>query len=584
MTGLNKPLNDLIEFLDQADISGWEDISRVLAEVKDYYQAPKPDTLERFLEMVSQGTAFLTFDFGIDGVSIEISKYARLLESIFSPHAEAKLHFIGGDFYPQADSILKSSWLRRRIDGINGWAKWDEGYWFDALFFDEMKAGTERSREIASEIYRQSTVIARRLGDYLVTQNINLLVPVNVASNPGNMALTLALVFVTEALGTFVINSNHDYYWDGGKPVARREPSEEPGSRDHFFRNTDNRSFFSLFRLIYPWNGRRWLQVNINHRQSKKLIRDGFPKQKVFKINTSVREELFDDYGEKDVISARLRMAYILSNGAPLIRSTSTESFMGVLDSWMEKQRPQVIGSKDNLILDLTADNIIYMLQPTRVIARKRIEKGVELIQALLQGPLRSAFERERERQLVLHISGPTPLEHRDDLEIILQTYQNLVRNLPPHINERCFLAFSGGHQSHPSFDEEQFENLRIAEIYRMATVVLFPSEIEGRGLPIIESGAVGIPIICSRYRPDEVFADVVGEGLAEELQIRYLLFPEDEFTEVFLQHVADILLQPDKLKNWQQHNRQAVRQGYSEAALRKTFQLLLEKSYELSS
>jgi glycosyltransferase involved in cell wall biosynthesis len=218
------------------------------------------------------------------------------------------------------------------------------------------------------------------------------------------------------------------------------------------------------------------------------------------------------------------------------------------------------------------------------VIARKRIEKGVELIQSLLQGPMRQAFEQEQNRQLVLHITGPTPLEHQNDLETILHAYRCLIDNLPSSIAERVFLAFSGGRESHPSFSEEQFTNLNIAEIYRMATAILFPSEIEGRGLPIIESGAVGIPIICSRYQPEEVFADVVGEDLAEELRIRYLLFPEGELTEDFLEKIADILLRPEQLANWRKHNRQVIRMRYSEAALRTSFQSLLESSYESST
>ncbi len=581
---MNTSLKDLYEILDDESISSWEDFLPLLSKVRAIHSEPLPATWEQYLKTVSQGTAFLTFEFGIDGVSIEISKYARMLETLYKKYADAGLHFIAGDFSPQAEAILKSYWLRYQIDGINGWSKWEGGNWFDALFFEDMEEGSQRSSEIAIEIYRQSKIIARKLGNYLVANDIKLMIPVNVASNPGNMALTLALVFVTEALGTFVINSNHDYYWDEGKPIAIIQAGKEPGKRDHFFRNADNQSFYSLFRLLYPWNGRRWLQVNINNRQSKRLIAEfGFPENRVFKINTSVREELFEDYTPGDVKSARLRMAHILSDGDPVIRSISLTKHERHLHTWMEQQYPRVIGARDDLILDLSADNIIYLLQPTRVIARKRIEKSVELINSLLQGPMRQDFGQDRYRQLVLHITGPTPLEHQSDLETILQAYRQLIENLPSFVAERVFLAFSSGHESHPSFPEEQFTNLNIAEIYRMATVILFPSETEGRGLPIIESGAVGIPIICSRYQPEEVFANVIGEDLPEELQIRYLLFPEGEFSEGFLAKVADLLLRPEKLESWRRHNRQAIRMRYSETALRSAFQSLLESSYQIS-
>ncbi len=583
MNGINVTEEYFVTSLSDGEISGWEDITVEVKRTQALQHEPITATRQQYLKNASKGTAFLTFDIGIDGVSIEIAKYARVLESYYGKYEESRIHFIAGEFLPQADTILKPHWLRFQIDGINGWSKWDEGIWFDALYFEDMPAGGMRSADLAAEIYRQAQRIAHKLGEYLEANEIALLIPVNVASNPGNLALTLALVLVTEALGTAVININHDYYWDGGMPAAKRAPGEEPGSRDHFFRNYDNRPFFSLFQMLYPWNGRRWLQVNINKRQTKRLIRKyGFPKQSVFEISTSVSDKLFKDFSVEDVTSARQRMAYILSDGDPVIRSRSLIKHKRHLSSWMESQAPVVIGANAGLTLDVTAEDVLYLLQPTRVIARKRIERGVELIQALLEGPLAEVFEKNDTRQLVLHISGPTPLEHQADLEIVIDTFGDLIENLPDHIADRMFLAFSSGQETHPSFEEQYFADLDIAVIYRMATVILFPSEIEGRGLPIIESAAVGIPIICSRYQPEQVFADVIGEDLPEDLQIRYLLFPEGEFTSDFLHDVVDTITDPETSGQWVSHNRQAIRRRYSTAALKTAFSDLLDRSYEI--
>lgn len=591
-------LNRLFDILDEASIYSWEDISAVVDQVEAVQLEPLPDTRWEFFQTISQSTTFLTFDFGIDGVSIEIAKYARALEALYQPAASAGqgdsdpeafvvehsgLHFIAGDFYPQADSVLGPSWHRFQIEGINGWSKWGEGRWFDALYFEDMPADSQRSSELAAEIFRQSTVIARRLGQYLEDIKTGLLIPVNVASNPGNLALTLALVFVTEALGTVVINSNHDFYWDGGKPAADRGPGEEPGPRDHFFRNIDNKPFFALFQRLYPWNGRRWLQLNINRRQSKSLVeRYGFTKQRVLEISTCVGDEFFKDYTIEDVRSARRRMALILADGEEEIRSASLEAHRQRLEDWMEEQIPLVIGLRKSLRLDLMADDLIYLLQPTRVVARKRIERGVELIQALLQGPLSDTFEYNDRRQIVLHITGPTPLEHQADLETILFAFGDLKNNLPAAVAERVFLAFSAGREFHPVFEDYGLDALTIDDIYRLATVILFPSEIEGRGLPIIESAAVGVPIICSRYHPEDVFAHVVGEDLPAELRIRYLLFPEEDFSDEFLAEAAELmLLDPDVSTEWHEHNREAVQARYSRDALRASFRYVLDYAYE---
>ncbi len=559
-------MNQVSGIMSSAPLASWQAITQAL---------------NRFLRSISQGTAFLTFAIGIDGVSIEIVKYARVLESLYRPFGPAKLHFITGNFHPQADALLKPHWERFLIEGINGWSKWDEGQWFKALYYERLPAGSQRSSELAAEIYRQARVIAGKLADYLVAKDIGLLIAVNVASNPGNLALALALAFVSEALGLIVINSNHDFYWDGGKAAADRNPDEPPDERDHFFLNADNQHFFSLFKMLYPWQGRRWLQVNINNRQSERLIeRHGFPRQEVMELSTCVIDALFDDYSDEEIKHARLRMATILSHRSDELRPRSITDFRRLLPKWMAHQTPQVIGARDSLSLDLTADDIIYLLQPTRVIARKRIEKGVELIQALLRGPMRDSIEQQAGQQLILHITGPTPLEHQADLETILDAYAELINSLPSTVAERIFLAFSGGRGTHAFFEELGFEDMTIADIFRMATAVLFPSEIEGRGLPIIESAAVGVPIICSRYRPEEVFAEVIGEDLPEAMQIRYVLFPEDNYPDDFLQEVAQLLTSPGVRTKWREHNRQAIRARYSEAALRDAFQRLLDRAY----
>ena len=206
-------------------------------------------------------------------------------------------------------------------------------------------------------------------------------------------------------------------------------------------------------------------------------------------------------------------------------------------------------------------------------------KRDLYLIQELFQrGPLREEFEKNQKLQLVLHITGPTPIEHHIDHERVLRAYLEIRKNVPVSISDRIFLAFSVGHEDHASFRAKNYRRLRIEDIYRMATAVLFPSETEGRGLPIIESSACGVPLICSRYSPDEVFAEVVGENLAEEQQIRYVLFPEGSFSDAFLNEVTDLLLKPGMNKARIQHNKNAVRSRYSFVVLEDTFRYLLDR------
>ncbi len=580
MAGNKKILfNQMKQMLSETNVKRWKDISAVLESVKRDSPEIEAFTDKEFLNSLHNGIAFMTYDFGIDGVSIEIGKYAHCMEKIFTDAYSTLpvLHFISGDFHDKADAVLKPHWNRSHIREMNGWSKWHNGKWFSKLFYEDIPEGSKVSGDIAIEMWDQVISFAEELGSYVVNKNITLLFPVNIFSNPGNFAIAIAAILVSESLGMYVLNSNHDFYWEGGKPASERNPGEKSGVRDHFFRNIKNQAFFSLFKTLYPWNGKRWIQVNINHKQSRYLTTHyGFSKNRVFELSTFISDEFLREYTKQDVISSRRRMAYILSDGRPKIKPVQVSSHVANLTKWMKKQKPVVCGFRNGLELDLTSKKIIYCLQPTRIVARKRIEKDLHLFFALMNySHFRKEFEGNNDFQLVLHITGPVPIEHQADLETVLGAYIDLCSALPKDISDRIFIAFSVGTEDHPSFKANGLERMHIEDIYRLATVVLFPSETEGRGLPIIEASACRIPIICSSYYPEDVFANVVGKYLPEEKQIKYILFPENDFSQDFLSKATKLMFGENE-EELKKHNRDAVRMRYGTEVLAKTFYKLL--------
>jgi len=568
----------MMEFLNSRTPSNWQEISTILSNLEKESPSYSDLNQEAYWENLRSGVAFWTFDFGIDGVSIEIAKYALCLQKILGSD-KTEVHFIAGDFHPQADNVLKPDWKRHLIERVNGWDKWDQGKWFDHLFYQDMKEGSQISQKMAVEIWNQAVEMAEKLGRYIAENNISLLIPVNVNSNPGNLATGLCTILVSELMGLYVLNSNHDFYWEGGKPAEEREPGETAGPRDKFFQNWDNNSFFSLFKKIYPWNGRRWIQVNINKMQSKKLAKDGFPTHRVFEISTMVSEDFFRTYSKDDVMSVRRRMAHILSDGDPVVQTIAARSFLEGLGKWMVDQKPLVCSAKNDQTLDLVSDQIHYLLQPTRIIDRKRIEKDWHLVAALLRHPIfRDDFLSNDRRQIVLHITGPAPIEHQADLESVLHAYLDVLDSLPEPAASRVFMAFSIGTETHSSFEKAGFPKLTIEDIYHLATAVVFPSQTEGRGLPIIESSAAGIPIICSRYQPEEIFAGVVGEDLPENQQIQYIPFPEEQYTSSALDEITTALISHQGREEHNLHNKSATRLRYSKEVMLKAFREYLDQ------
>ena len=570
----------MMEKLNSVKPADWNEIDKTLFDIKQNSSFSKSLSKTEIIKELSKGFAFWTFDFGIDGVSIEISKYARCLEEILSNEKKAAVHFIAGDFHPQADSVIRPDWHRYLISRANGWSKWDNGKWFGKLFYQDMAENSKESKIVAVEIWSQAVRLAEIMGDYLAENEISLLIPVNVNSNPGNLATGLCTVLVSELMGIYVINSNHDFYWEDGKPASERKAGEKPGSRDKFFRNISNRPFFSLFKKIYPWDGRRWIQVNINKLQSKNLIKKfGFPNNHVFEILTSISEAFFRDYTKDEIKSVRLRMAHILSNGKSIIHPVSLNYCLSDIEKWMNNQKPFVCAREEGLCLDLTSEDILYFLQPTRIIKRKRIWRNLQLINALLHySPFLRKFEINKKQQIVFHITGPVPIEHQVDLETILKAFKRLTSEVSDLISNRLFLAFSVGTEEHPCFKENNFEHLYIEDIYKLASIVLFPSETEGRGLPILESSAAGIPIICSHYKPEEIFNDVVGKGLPEEQQILYTQFPEGDFSESFLDEVSKLLFLPETNIDRIKHNKNATSLRYGCRNMHKTFKRYLDE------
>ena len=189
-------------------------------------------------------------------------------------------------------------------------------------------------------------------------------------------------------------------------------------------------------------------------------------------------------------------------------------------------------------------------------------------------GPLREAFEQRPTLTLTLHITGPVPAEHRADLERVLDAYEATLAGLPEAIARRLFLALSVGFRSNPSHDGV----LDIVDIYQLADLVVFPSLTEGRGLPIPESAAAGIPIVCSPYDPRVVFDQVVGANLPADLQIRHAEFPEGDFSDELLARLTVVLLRPESQAALISHNREATKRRYSFAALQSSLAEILEQ------
>jgi hypothetical protein len=560
-------------------VQSWADIHAVLDEFATAETPRTDDTLDRRL---AGGIAFLTFDYGIDGVTIEIAKYACCLEQELRDRGiEPVIHCIGGDFHLAADQVLASRWRRKRIDQANGWSKWHGGVWFDRMFRADMPADSAESREVAQAVWQQAMGFARELADYLVDNGVGVLIPVNVNSNPGNPALALAAVLATEALDIPVLNSCHDFFWEAGKPSSDRQPGEAAGARDHFFRNHTNEAFFRLIERIHPWTGSRWLTMVINSLQEVGLARRAdIAPGRIMEVGTYIEDEFFVPITDERKIELRRQLGYLMAHGERMVSIELVDDFDARIPEWMNEQQPIVCGAETGISFDLADPHAIWLLQPTRIVPRKRIPRDWDLIEALFQyAPFRLMFEENPQLTLTLHVTGPVPAEHAGDLRDVVSGFKRVLGNAPNHIRRRIYLALSAGKLGHSTLQGRGFDHLSIADLYHLADLVLLPSATEGRGLPILESAAAGLPLVCSRYHPRGVFDAVIGSELEERERLQYLHFPEGRMGTALLQEITDRVFLPAVSSSLRLHNRRAVAARYGMRELTHSFAAGLERA-----
>ena len=317
------------------------------------------------------------------------------------------------------------------------------------------------------------------------------------------------------------------------------------------------------------------MQANINPVQSRRLIdRFHFHPDSVFTVGTAIDPSFFDEPTPARKHKSRQQMATVLG-GTPMIDPVSVVKFQRSISSWMADQTPVVCAAHEDLQLDITADGALYLLQPTRIVPRKRIWRDWELIEALLHyEPFRTVFDQRPEMTLTLHVTGPVPIEHQESIDRVLASYRSVLGSVPSEVGRRLFQAFSVGSQTHPSLPGK----LDIVDIYQLADLVVFPSAQEGRGLPIPESAAAGIPLVCSEYEPRSVFEEVIGMGLPPEQVIQYEKFPTGAFPDDLLARLTAALLEPETQNERKAHNRAAVLSRYSLDSLTATFRTILAR------
>ncbi len=576
-------IEEMMSALKSEKIETWFDLGFHIDRIRENRDISPTDTFnidefDKFKEQISRGIAFLTFNYSVDGVTFEIGKYAKALQRIIK---DISIHFISGKFYNNiGENIIASSYKRYEIPEIVGFDHWK---YYKDFFLKDLERGSKSYNRLILNFRDDVLTITEKLGRYIEENDIRLLFLINICSNPGNVSLALATVFISEFMGIPVINNNHDFYWESGnRKIDLKTKKIKPGPRDHFFHNSHIGEVFSLIEVLYAWESRSWLQVNINKAQSQKLIEIyGHNPANVTEIGTVIDTEIYEDIGRRKKIEAFKQLFDIFNKGNKHIIPITVDRAISKKLISKDNPSPIFIGGSNTLGLKEFIDNNFIFLQPTRIISRKKIEVNFILIKKLFANKVFSKlFDNNKKLKLTLLITGPIAVGHVNYAEKLLYLFNEMLSEIDSSYRKRIFLGFLFSEFDKASFKQRYKEPLTITELYNIASLVLLPSETEGRGLPILEASACGIPIFTRRYYPEHVYSYVIGEHLPSEDRFKVIEFINDDIREEVINKVVNHVLYPQDYMMEAVHNKKVVESRYTLDAMEKSIKLMLYKLF----
>jgi len=543
-------------------IETWFDLGLLLDRLQENppVNSDGKDDFWEFKRRTARGTAFLTFSYGVDGVTMEVAKYAHSLSSLLP---DAKIHFIAGEFADLTENILDPKMPWHQIDGMDGFEQFPS---YHNFFGRKMERGSQLYNELIRDLWQAVLGLCEKLARVIEENDIQLLYLININSNPGNPALALANVLVARHLHLPVIDNCHDFYWESGHSKIERKVQDLPhGSRDHFFTNAHIGEVFSLIEMTYPWAAKNWLTVCINSEQVNASIeRFGCNPANVCEICTGIDADHYAPMNRSRSKETWLQLTEILRNGRKHLQATSVEKVISKNLLAPETRRPILIAANQQAQVHLPVNNMV-LLQPTRILERKQIHFNFNLIANLLTDEdFAAAFHKDKTLKLTLMVSGPVASGQEKSLSKLIQSFERFLEKTDESIRPRIYLALLFSEFDNPEFRNKHEHPIGMPELYNIASLVVLPSETEGRGLPIIESASCGVPIFTRRYEPEEVFSAVVGEKLADQDRFRLWTFDHWKIKPKTLAEIRQCLLNPEFILERNRHNRRVVKRRFS--------------------
>ncbi len=149
-----------MDALRNEGISTWFDLGLMLDRLRDGRATPSlsfDDDFPAFTRHISPGVGLVTFHCSVDGVTVEIGKYAEALRRILP---EPRLHMITGRFDVRAEPLVGPGIAHHVLPEIDGFSDW---HLYRDFFHRRMERGSPLYNSLILALWDDVLVLAERL-------------------------------------------------------------------------------------------------------------------------------------------------------------------------------------------------------------------------------------------------------------------------------------------------------------------------------------------------------------------------------------------------------------------------------------
>ncbi len=405
---------------------------------------------------------------GTDGVSLEIAKWAHVLE-----RAGVECYYIAGESDRSADRsaiIEEAHFNHSEVLDITRRA-------FDSEL---------RTRELTDDIVRLAKIIRDKLHDAIKQFSVDAIIAENALTIPMNLPLGVGMVQTIQEMQVGCVAHHHDFYWE----------------RDRFVISAVD----DLLQYAFP---------------------PALPQIQHVVINSPQGEE----FSRRTGLSCRIIPNVMDFANPPAPPDDYARGFR------------QAVGLKPDEL---------FILQPTRVVARKGIEHAIELVRRL---------DRENAKLVISHESG----DEGDDYQQRIREYAKLMNvNL---LSVASWISDKRG----TAHDGRQLFTL--GDVFSQADLVTYPSEYEGFGNAFLEAIYHKQPIVCNRYLMYRTDIEPCG--------FKSIVF-DGFLTNETIKQVNHLLDNPQLRQEMVEHNYLVGNEFFSYQVLEAELRLIVERPHNI--